>query len=247
MAKTASSRRILVWPDIHYPQHSVKAVDEALHFAKLYKPDIFVQLGDMFTANSVSSHDPNPRKHLRWVDERAESLNELDKLVKVLGPKCEKHITLGNHEDMLRRYIWRRAAALDGLIDIGDSFGLRERNFKVTPYRHLLKIGKVHFNHDIGGAGGNAAEKALQKVQGNIIQGHNHRAKVVYETNARGKAHFGCSAGWLGDPEGTIDYMPLHDARTQWSHNFVTLDMDPAGHVHLQMHPIFAESMRRAA
>lgn len=234
-----ANKRILVWPDWHLPYHHKKATAEAVYFAKQYKPNVFVDLGDMFDCNSVSSHDPNPSKHLRFVEERDEGLAELDKLLAVLPRNCDRHITMGNHEDMLRRYVWRRAAALDGLVSFDDPFGLTARKFTITPHRHMLKVGKVHFSHDIGGAGQGAAINALRRVQGNVVQGHNHRAVLVYETNARGKSHFGCSAGWLGDPNHVSDYMDVHSAKTQWNHAVVTIEMDKHGMALAQIHPIF--------
>ena len=232
-------KRILVWPDWHLPYHHKKATKIAIDIAKDFKPHCVVSLGDMYDCNSVSSHDPNPDKHARFVDERDESNEVLDALLSALPVGCEKHILLGNHEDMLRRFVWRKASALSGLVSLDDPFGLVKRKFNVIPYRHMLKIGKVNFSHDIGGAGANAARNALARVQGNIIQGHTHRATLIYETNAQGKAHFACTGGWLGDPSHTTSYMDLHSAQTQWTHSVVKLFMRNDGSADIELCPVF--------
>jgi predicted phosphodiesterase len=231
-------RRILVWPDVHYPYHSDKAVSEALRFARDYKPDTFVQLGDMYDCHAVSGHDRDPDKHGKLGREIDEANVEVDRLCRTLGG-CEKYIVHGNHEDRVRRYVWQRAPALHGMFSLDDVFGLKSRGFKQTQYRKMLKLGKVHFSHDIGGSGKNAADAALVRVGGNIVVGHNHRAKLLFENNARQKPHFAMSVGWLGDPEQVVDYFNVHLAKTQWTWAFATIEMSSDGTAKPSLIPVF--------
>lgn len=231
--------RILVLPDIHLPYASDAALVEAARFAKGYRPTIVVQLGDMFDCHSVTGHMQNPNKARLFIQERDSGWAQLAPLLKVLRKTAgEFHFTEGNHELWLRKKVWGHAPALEGLL-VKDPFRLHEHGFKVVPYRQMLKIGKVYFNHDIGGAGPNAAQKALDIVQGNIIQGHNHRACMVVETNGKGVSHFGISAGWLGDPAEVADYMSPFTAAKKWTHSVVRVDMNPDGTALPQIVPLF--------
>jgi hypothetical protein len=232
------AKKILVLGDVHLGAHSVEALKEVGKFARAYKPDVLVSLGDLFDCESVSSHDRNPATPTRLVDELASCHPDLDSLLAALPARCERRITLGNHSDRFRRYVWRNAPALDGLIQLDDVFGLKARGFACTPYGQLLKIGKFHFTHDLGKSGAGAARHALQVVQGNILIGHTHRLEVVYEGNPRGKPHVGCSAGWLGDPR-RINYRHAALVKKDWMQAYVTIDMDGDGNGLLRQYPLY--------
>lgn len=231
--------RILVIPDVHLPYEDPRAWREAIYIAKSYRPTIMVQGGDLFDCHSVSSHDRSPDKHSRLREEVDESIVKLMPLLKAVGTHCELRVTMGNHEDRVRRYVWSKAEALHGMFSLTDPFGLEGLGFKVTQYRRMLKIGKVHFSHDIGGSGANAADKALSNVCGNVVSNHCHRAKLVFENNARYKPHFGMTPGWLGDPEQVIDYTDVHLAKTRWMHAVATIDMDKFGNGMPRIIPIW--------
>ena len=234
----AAVKRVLVVGDMHLGAHDVLALKEVGKFARSYKPDALVQLGDMFDVESCSSHDRDPSKPLRLVDELQACWPDLDALLNHLPSRCERYITLGNHSDRFRRYVWRHAPALDGLVQLDDVFGLKARGFRCTPYGQLLKLGKVHFTHDLGKSGAGAARHAMQTVQGNVIHGHTHRLEIVYENNPRGKPHFGASAGWVGDPT-KINYRHSALVRRDWMSAFLQVDFDRDGNARLQAHPLF--------
>lgn len=224
---------------MHLPYVHKAALKEATARAKSFKPDTFIQIGDMFDCHSVTRHARNPSKARAFVDEIAESWSIMKGPMRVLNATVKRfHFTEGNHELWLRKLVWRASPELDGLLP-SDPFRLKENGFLVTPYRHMLKIGKVWFNHDVGGAGIQAARKALSAVQGNIVQGHTHRAEIVYETNAKGVSHFGCVAGWLGDPSEVIDYMSPTVAAKNWSHACVEILMDSDGNADAKLCPLF--------
>ena len=198
-----------------------------------------IQLGDMFDCHSVTGHLRNPRKARLMIEERDAGWAQFSPLRKVLMRTAKRwDITMGNHEIWLMKRLWADAPCLEGLL-VNDPLRLHEHGFNVVPYRRMLKVGKVFFNHDIGGAGPHAAQRALNTVQGNIIQGHTHRASMVVETNAKGVAHFGITAGWLGDATAVDDYMSPFLAAKQWTHAVVSVDVAKDGSARANLVPLF--------
>ena len=232
------SKRILIAGDIHFPSHSRHAIAEFRARAKAYKPDIFVQIGDMFDIASASRHDRAHSKPARVIDELKQSWPALDHLLSALPRTCKRYITLGNHDVRATRQVWRNAPALDGLFNLNDALGLTARGFHVTPYGQSLKLGKCYFTHDMGSAGATAGRQAMQRMQANVVIGHTHRLSIEYETNGKGRSHFGCVAGWLGDAS-KINYRHRELVKREWMLGWVEGTVSNDGSVRLSPVPLF--------
>lgn len=208
---------ILIFGDVHRPFHSERAWNLFLKVGKALKPHRLICMGDFIDAYSVSSHSKDPRRALQMDTEIEDALKGLDEL-DALGAK-EKDFIAGNHSDRLQRYLQDKAPELFSLIDIPKLLKLEERGWSYTPYKSHMKVGKMHFTHDVGSSGRNATFKALDTYQHSICTGHSHRLQFIVEGNMLGEVKLSAQFGWLGDSS-KVDYMHRANVLKNWALGF---------------------------
>jgi predicted phosphodiesterase len=209
--------KILFIPDCHIPYEDKAAFDLMLKAGKMFRPDHVIIIGDFADFYGVSSHSKDPNRALKLKDEMDLVKKRLDQVI-ALGAKNNQFVA-GNHEDRLERYLMDRAPELFNFISIPKIMELKKKGFQYTPYKQAYKIGKLSVTHDVGNAGRNAHQKALDTFQNNIVTGHTHRIAYMVEGNANGDRHVSTSFGWLGAVE-EINYMHQVKARKEWSLGF---------------------------
>ena len=221
--------RVVVFPDIHFPNHDEKAFKCALNILKEVKPSAFLLLGDTVDGESVSHWQWKKKKRppleyqLPFIEKEIKEANEgLDRIDEVLKSfKCaKKQFAQGNHEKWfdhfveenpyLKHYGSRRAFRFD------------ERGYKWAPYGKVIKVfgSKLyayHGGHYMGIA--HARTHALQ-MGCNIIYGHTHDSQKAVITHISGP-HMAYSMGCLTDM--TKDY--LSGRPTNWTHNVAIIDI----------------------
>lgn len=190
--------KVLICPDVHLPYHHKQSWDTFLEVARKWKPDKLVILGDMVDFDEVSSHPKDPTKRVPFDEEVRKSNVEMDRLSKIYIP--EVYFCEGNHETRLLRYLGDRAPELAGVVNVRQLLQIRDRGWKWVSYGDYCTIGKLHFTHDVGFSGENAAKQSVMAFGGNIIIGHTHRAVGHYVSTINGDRHVGWTMGWLGDP-----------------------------------------------
>ena len=190
-----------------------------------------VQIGDFCSMDSMSSHDPN------WTikGQQKPSFNEdvesfrlaLEAFDAGLGSAViDKHVTLGNHEDRISRFVNNTPEVSEMLFEkiyeILDAFG-----WTYSPYGEFFFIGDVGFTHvplnQMGKPyGGMNSENAIARDSlHDVVYGHTH--KRVDKTFPKiGHDHItiinlGCSL-----PEGHIEDYARHSV-TGWSYGVYDL------------------------
>lgn len=228
--------RIFVIPDTHVPYHDPRSWKLALQVIKQIRPHKVVIIGDFADFYAVSDHDRDPMRKdsLEW---EVECVNaELDRLEELM----DRDVVFieGNHEDRLRRYLWKKAPQLFGVTDVKRLFRLDQRGWIHRPYRHGWKYGNVTYKHDVAGRSGkHAAAQSLADFGGNVVIGHTHRGGVVYLGEAKGANHFCLNVGWLGDVK-LMDYMDPDKALRDWQLGFGTVIHDGPSRAFGSFHPI---------
>lgn len=215
---------ILIVPDTHRPYHDKKAWKLMLMVAAFIKPSILVVLGDFADFFSVSDHSKDPNRAMQLDKEIADVHKGLDELG-ALGA-TEKHFIAGNHEDRLQRYLQDRAPELFNLVSIPELLKLKKRGWTYTPYKSDLRVGKVHFTHDVGHAGRNSVFQCMDTFQHSNVTGHTHRLAYIVEGNALGEHKLSTQLGWLGDVK-KADYMHQVKANKNWALGFGIGYLDP--------------------
>lgn len=195
-------KRIVVLPDIHVPNENVAAVEATIRFIKHYKPTHLVQLGDFCDWDSVASYEVRREKDVTQIDKEVEASNDLlDVLDKAVGPKCQKFMVGGNHEDRYEHFKVNHGfeLAIRRLKDFGSwhkEYRLDERGWGHCDYGDFYEIGHIVFTHGWY-TGGTHAKKHLGLWHKNVIYGHTHEFQVATGTGLNGLPVMAASIGTL--------------------------------------------------
>jgi len=229
-------KRVLIIPDCHIPYHNKKAWNLVLKVAKKWNPDVCVVLGDWVDFYSVSSHQKTLERR-NFKQEISLANKEMDKLDKALGNSTKKVYIAGNHENRLERYLMDKAPDLLDFVKPEELLKLGVRNWEYVSYRRDFKIGNLYLTHDIGHAGKNAAFRAADVYQANIVTGHTHRMIYVAQGNIKGRIFISTSFGWLGDWK-QAEYMHRAKSVTDWTLGFGVAYIENDGTSHIRPIPI---------
>ena len=170
----------IVLPDVHGQEYDRKTVGAICAFAKDFKPEYFVQLGDIIDNTPLMSKVKMKYPSLDAVDIKAldtdyfyanEVLDQIDRAV----PKATKKVFLpGNHE-------YRSDIVLSSYPDFKSIIAYKDRlRFKdrgwddSRAYLEPIKLGKLNIFHgEFWGAG--HLKKHLMHYQKNVMYGHTHQ------------------------------------------------------------------------
>lgn len=208
--------KVLFFGDVHAPYHHAPSWALMLKAMRQWRPHTIVCLGDFMDCYSISAHEKDPSRSLRFPWE-VETCNGLLDGLDALGAKDRRYIA-GNHESRWDR-LMMKYPELAGLTDIPRLLRLKERGWKYTPYKRTDKLGKMHLTHDVGSAGRYSVHRALDMYEHSVLTGHTHRLGYLVEGNALGDCKLSASFGWMGDVE-QIDYMHLQSAKKNWALGF---------------------------
>jgi|TARA_R100001594_G_scaffold30163_1_gene56327 predicted phosphodiesterase len=221
--------RVVVFPDIHFPNHDEKAFRCALNVIRTLKPSAFLLLGDAIDGESVSHWQWRKKKRppleyqLPFIEKEIEEgnlgLDRIDKVLEEVG--CEKkQFAQGNHEKWFDHFVEENPY----LKHYGSrpAFRFDERGYEWHDYGEVFKVfgSKLyayHGGHFMGIA--HARTHALQ-MGCNIIYGHTHDSQKAVITHISGP-HMAYSMGCLTDM--SKDY--LKGRPTNWTHNVGLVDI----------------------
>lgn len=234
--RAPSLERILIIPDTHVPFEDGGAFAVLMAAARVLRPHTIVFLGDFADFMSVSFHPRTLSVRGYTLEEEVAAVNARLDEIQALGA-TRVVFCKGNHEYRLERYLSEKAPELFGLVDTAALFRFAERGWECVEYRHHLKIGKMHFTHDVGHAGIYAHRQSRMAYEGNVVIGHVHRCSMEVAGTSKGPSHVGIALGWLGDKK-AIDYM--HAAKAaQWTLAFgIAYHERDTGNVHVVPIPI---------
>lgn len=147
------------------------------------KPDHIIQIGDWASFDSVSSHDPigsvkaKHRPSLRQdIEALHDSLSVFERSLSAEARRTPKSITLGNHEDRVRRYQDLRAELEDSLwIEVLQEFA--RYGWKTHDYGKVIFLGGVGFVHvplNRIGKPHSSPNIMANNLAHDLIKGHSH-------------------------------------------------------------------------
>lgn len=176
----------VVMNDLQIPWHDRPVTSLVLDFVDELKPHGVVLAGDIADCYELSAFDKNPLK--KWT--LAKEIRECGQVMKRLGKHTKERVwEEGNHEDRLRRALWRNPqfASLKEL-QFRHLFHLDDFGFRHLPYGDIYKLGKLSVTHgDIVRKHSGASAKAhLEKIGSSVIHGHTHRFGSHFKTTASG-------------------------------------------------------------
>jgi hypothetical protein len=212
-----SYKKFLVAADNHGSLVSEEAKKKILDFAKSWKPNYKIHLGDLW--------DFSPLRRGCSPEEKADGISEDYQMgLEFLDAFKPDYLTLGNHDDriwmnstkcadgMLREHCAKLAQASE------DEF--RKRKIKWVPY-HISKYlvlpeGGPKFIH--GFKSSIHAAKAHYDGWGSVIHGHVHAPATYYARHIDGGMAF--SVGCLADIE-QMTYADRYQAKHGWRQGFL--------------------------
>ena len=109
--------RTFVIPDLHCPFHDPAAVELLIKIIRYKKPERIVFLGDAVTFDAVSSYLQNPDDDDN-INHDLNTWHDIAKKIQLASPNAERYFVSGNHEDRLRRYIWKNAPKISSLVSL---------------------------------------------------------------------------------------------------------------------------------
>ena len=123
--------RTLVIPDVHIPFEHKRHTRRMFKFARSWKPDRVVLLGDVMDFHSLTTH----RQSKEWQDELEIEVKAgrafFKKLRDSVGTKCVIECIEGNHEDRWNRYVEGRAPVIRNIgVDWQEYVGFTKYNIK---------------------------------------------------------------------------------------------------------------------
>jgi predicted phosphodiesterase len=176
------SKRTLEYSDAHVPYHDQYALELVVKIAGFWQPHRIIENGDMTDFYDVSSFDKVPNQIRNGgLQKEIEQLGEFHgELRRSVPDDTEIDLLPGNHEDRLRRYLWRHSE-LFGLkaLELRTLLELDQHRINFYPDEIALAGGALIVKHGsiVRKAGGMSALAELEheKYTVSTITGHTHR------------------------------------------------------------------------
>lgn len=217
------TRRVLVIPDCHAPNHDRKAVAAVQAYASTQWWDDLVILGDLGDFDSVNGHNrgrPGLQEGKRLkadVEATRSLLEDFVYAARARNHACSGRYLLGNHEDRVGRAAQVDPAWMDAIV-LAEGLDVENLGVKLYPYtkrKAALRIGKLHFLHG-SYFGENAVKKHLDRLSCSFVMGHIHRLLVVTKPSQHGTM-LGACVGHLADRDIGESYL---DGPEGWTQGF---------------------------
>ena len=235
------TRTWLVLNDIQFPFHDRKVMGLVEGFAKDLKPHGVILNGDIVDCYEISTYDRNPLTQATLDKEAKLAMGLMERLAAV---STECWWIGGNHEDRLRRFLWKHAASFKqmgsratiaamGVLDFPALFRLGEHGFRWRPYGGAVMLGKLMVTHGMmvrtqSAASGRAH---FERFGTSVLIGHTHRLGVYYRTNVRG-VHAAYENGCL------CSLTPEYAQHPDWQQGLSVVHVDTNGWYNVQQIPI---------
>ncbi|HSE45383.1 MAG TPA: metallophosphoesterase [Gemmatimonadales bacterium] len=202
--------RAVVFGDSQIPFHDPACLAVVEAVIKDVQPHALVHVGDVIDAYEVSDYDKDPARLGTLQKDINATRAKLHQWAQ-LAPKARRVLLEGNHEDRLRRAIWRIPGAAHAITRLDDFqramcwpslLRLDEIGWEWIPTAEqsqaqiLPKLIVIHGHQVSGGTvvEGGMARKAIQKFGRSAILGHGHRASVLARRDHNGQT-FGIETG----------------------------------------------------
>ena len=185
--------KIIIVNDTQIPFQDPKTLRAVHKFWDDFDPDLEVYNGDIIDLYSISSFDRNPTRAFHLQDELDESYAWLFSRAEA-NPNARRIFIEGNHEDRLRRFLWKEAADLSSLrvLNFEELMRFDELEMEDLTYMSVLDFLGFRIQHGWKASGGstpwpiNVGRFMAQKEGSSGLCGHTHRASIYCWTTSRG-------------------------------------------------------------
>lgn len=216
----------IIIPDIHFPKHDKRAYPLVMQFAEGFKPDIFVNLGDIGHFDGIS-HWNKKRYALRKkypIHRDFEMCREHHRVLRGINPTGEIYSLGGNHDQEWPERWLEDNPEFEGYFDYEKDMGFIESNINFVPQsRQPLAIGKLRCIHGWF-TNLHHSKKHAEHIHNNVVYGHAHDMQSHTPKNVDPQHRFmSWCIGHLSD-ERKADY--LRNRPTNWMLAFAIFWVD---------------------
>ncbi len=196
--------------DIHFPFHDSRALTIRNKILDFLRPGLVVDHGDTLDCESISRFPKDPFKRISLADEIKMAATDFG-TVHGLTPQANHIWFEGNHEERLKRLLWKAADArdlgeiltLEGVIEHlswGNLLGLDDLGWESIPYpQHKLLFEKMMLIHGntVRTQSAYSARAEHDRYGKSGLSGHTHRMGSYYHRDYNG-IHSWQELGMLG-------------------------------------------------
>lgn len=234
------------YSDIHYPYQDDGALAVLYDVLAHVSPDLVVCHGDLLDCEQISRYPKDPFGRTSLADEIRLAGQHLAR-VTALTPNADHWFIEGNHEERLKRLIWKMAEdrAVGELIMLAGMrdamsweklLGLDSLGWEFTPYgKHRLLRDRLVCCHgeSVRKHSGYSAKAEHDAYRKSGMSGHTHRMGSYYHTGYDGQVQGWHELGLMGRIRADYVKRPPN-----WQQGFavVTWDGDRYGVEHVSIH-----------
>lgn len=211
--------RVLIVNDLQRPFHDQKTLTAVENFWDEFKPQLEIYNGDICDLYSLSSFDRNPSRRFHLQDELDDTSSWLERRANK-NPTARRVFDEGNHEDHLRRWLWKHGKELSSLrsLELGEQLHLEEHGFEHLDYGSVVTFLGFRIEHGYKTTGSKAypmnTSRWMAIATGSSgLCGHTHRFSHYSWTDSRG------SHSYIENPclcRLDLEYAPFPN----WQHGF---------------------------
>jgi len=216
--------KVIIVNDLQRPFHDPKTLDAVERFWDDFKPNLEVYNGDINDFYPISQYDKNPSRLGRLQDEIDDTTRWLDSRA-CANPDAERRWNKGNHEDRLRRFLWKYAKELSGLrsLEFDTLFNLEGLGIKSLEYGGVLDFLGYRIEHGRKSSTSTAYPVNVSRYMAvgtgsSGLCGHTHRFSIYAWTDSRGSHSYienGCLCRF------DMEYMPFPNWQQAFTYGIV--------------------------
>lgn len=232
---TKDPLRILGIGDIHAPYTHTKRMDEVIKFAKDFKPNFIVQIGDVYDqyAHSKYAKSLNVKTPKEEDTQARDYVAETWERLQNVSPKARCYQLRGNHDVRAYKRVLENAPSLEQAVmkfydDLTSFKGVRT----LADDRSELVINGILFIH---GYLANLGDHLKLNRQSTVV-GHSHRGGVVYQ-RVLGSTLFELNCGHVAD-ETLLPSAYTQQRTSFWTPGFGTIETLKTGQVSPRFIPL---------
>ena len=193
ITKAPDGFKVLIVNDTQFPFADYKTLLPVGKFWNDFAPDLEIYNGDTLDFYGCSDFSKNPSRLFNLQDEIDETHRWLAGRAEA-NPDARRILIQGNHEDRLRRWLWKKGPELSSLrsLEFDSLLRLDELKMESLPYMSAVDFLGYRVEHGWKASGGdtpypiNVSRYMATKTGSSGLCGHTHRASVYCWTNASG-------------------------------------------------------------
>ena len=229
--------RVGILSDIHIPYHDDAAVACALDQLERSNVNLILLNGDLCDFYRISKWEQDPEK--RTFAQEIADIRQFLAHLRHRFPRAEIILKLGNHEERLWPYIWRKCPELLGIdaLSFGALIHADKHGVEIVGEQRIIMLGKLPVLHGHEMPKGitspvNPARGMFLRVSDRGLMGHLHRTSEHTETTMLDRTITCWSTGCL------CDMNPEYARLNKWNHGFAEVAVSRNGEFSVTNHRI---------